>query len=197
MTKLKSIATAIVVALGCTAAPAEEFHDGGELQTISGTYRSSAPEPWYGGYGIREFIMRDGTWELIFTHAMDPQMLNRTFQYRAAGPYKILGPSEDVENAYQGHFTYEWKHVTMLTSNPELQAAYGLSDCGLTLNLEADISQSGCGHWRPVAACASDYDLIAAHDSGIFWGVRAEDNNMCTPDKTPKALLPMVPIYGG
>ena len=194
---LKALTTAAVLGTLCSSAQADDFWAREAVETVTGTYRTVAPEPWYGGYGIREFILQDGAWELIFTHAMDPQMVNRTFQYRAAGPYEVLGASRDVAGAFAGHFTYDWKHVTLLTDDPALQQAYGLADCGLTVGLEADISGSGCGNWRPVAECDSDYDLIALTDAGIFWGVRAADNDMCTPDKTPKALLPMVPVYGG
>lgn len=194
MTRLCALA---LVAAQMIPAQAEEFRPAEQLATLTGTYRSTAPEPWYGGFGVREFVMEDGHWGLIFTHAMDPDMVHRTFQYRAGGPYDILAASPDVEGAHQGLFTYEWKHVTLLTENPELQAAYGLAACDLTVNLEADISATGCGHWQPVAACDADYDLLALSDEGLFWGVRAADNNQCTPDKTPTALLPAVAPFGG
>ncbi|MEO0911862.1 MAG: hypothetical protein AAFY59_02585 [Pseudomonadota bacterium] len=178
-------------------AQAEGFRPAEDLVGLNGTYRSTAPEPWYGGYGVREFVMEDGHWSLIFTHAMDPAMVHRTFQYRAGGPYEILGASADVAGAFQGHFTYEWKHVTLLTDDPQLQEAYGLAACDLQMNLEADITETGCGHWQPVAKCDADYDLLALDDEGLHWGVRAADNNQCTPDKTPTALLPAVAPFGG
>lgn len=193
---LQALTASVVLGTVCGTAQADRFWPQTAVETVTGTYRTVVPEPWYGGYGIREFIMQDGAWELIFTHATDPHMVNRTFQYRAAGPYDVLEASGDVDGAFAGHFTYKWKHLTLLTDDPALQQAYGLSECGLTVGLEADISESGCGNWLPVAECDADYDLIALTDAGIFWGVRAEDNNMCTPDKMPKALLPMVPIYG-
>jgi hypothetical protein len=188
----------LTILLGSTiAAPAGELKPMDEVAAVAGTFRSAAPEPWYGGYGVREFVMQDGYWRLIFTHAMDPQMINRTFQYRAGGPFELLEASADVTGAFQGRFVYDWKHVTLLTENADLQVGYGLSDCNLTINLEVDISETGCGHWRPVAACGADYDLLALSDAGLHWGVRAADNNQCTPDRTPKALLPAVAPFGG
>ena len=35
-------------------------------------------------------------------------------------------------------------------------------------------------------------DLLALDASGLRFGVRPPDNDMCTPDKTPTALLPAV-----
>jgi hypothetical protein len=68
----------------------------------------------------------------------------------------------------------------------------GMADCGLTVNLEADISVTGCAAWRPVAVCGEDHDLLALSDAGLHFGVRPADNDMCTPDKLPTALLPAV-----
>jgi hypothetical protein len=68
----------------------------------------------------------------------------------------------------------------------------GMVDCGLTLNLETDISETGCAAWAPVALCGEDHDLLALSDAGLHFGVRPADNDMCSADKTPTALLPAV-----
>lgn len=67
-----------------------------------------------------------------------------------------------------------------------------MGECNLTVNLEADISQTGCAAWRSVAVCGEDHDLFALDATGLRFGVRPADNDMCTPDKTPTALLPAV-----
>jgi hypothetical protein len=68
----------------------------------------------------------------------------------------------------------------------------GLAACGLPVNLEADISVTGCAAWKPVAVCGEDHDLLALDDTGLRFGVRPRDNDMCTADRTPAALLPAV-----
>jgi hypothetical protein len=68
----------------------------------------------------------------------------------------------------------------------------GLADCGLTPNLETDISATGCAAWRPVAFCGEDHDLLALTAEGLHFGVRPADNDMCVPDRRPTALLPAV-----
>lgn len=192
MTTLKTICTAACIALGTMAAQAEEFWDADALQNARGTYRSAAPEPWYGGFGTREFVFANGRWGLVFTHALDPAMTMRTFVFRTGGAYEIGGPNKDVRGAYDGTFFEEWKHVTLLTDVPEVIAGMGMADCGLTPNLETDISQSGCAGWRPVAECGADHDILAMTDTGLQFGVRPADNDMCTPDRRPTALLPVV-----
>jgi len=55
-----------------------------------------------------------------------------------------------------------------------------------------DISERGCAGWKPVADCAEDHDLLALGPQGLQFGVRPRDNDMCTPDRRPTALLPAV-----
>ncbi|MDW4500547.1 hypothetical protein R5H30_21340 [Sulfitobacter sp. D35] len=174
---------------------AQDFAPREDLMAVTGTFRSAAPEEWYGGYGTREFTFVDGQWYLIFTHALDPAMTIRTFQFRTGGPFEIRERSEAVPGAYHGVFHEDWKHVTLLTENAEIVAGMGIADCGLTYNLETDISDTGCGHWLPVAECGEDHDLFAMDGTGVYFGARPRDNNMCTDDRTPKALLPVVSRY--
>lgn len=159
------------------------------LATLRGTFVSPGSEDWYGGYGTREFVFHDGQWQLIFTHALDPGMTRRTFQLRTGGGYVIAGPSAAVPGAFEANFDEDWKHVTLLTTTPEIVAALGMADCGLTPNLETDISETGCAAWRRVADCGTDHDLLALDASGLRFGQRPADNDMCTPDRRPTALL--------
>jgi hypothetical protein len=181
-------------ALCLALAPAARADDAATLATLSGTFVSPSVEDWYGGYGTREFIFRDGQWQLIFTHALDPAMTQRTFQFRTGGGYAITGPSKAVPGAYEATFDEDWKHVTLLTTIPEVIAGMGMAACGLTPNLETDISATGCAAWRPVAECGQDHDLLALDGTGLRFGQRPADNDMCTQDKRPTALLdPVVP----
>lgn len=158
-------------AIACAApALAEDFAPRGALEAAHGTYLSAAPEPWYGGFCTREFIFADGQWQLIFTHALDPAMTMRTFQFRTGGPFEIGNASDAVDGAYRGVFYEDWKHVTLLTENPEIVAAMGMAECGLTFNQETDISETGCAAWRPVAECGEDHDLFAMDAGGSISG---------------------------
>ncbi len=184
--------TLIPLALLALAGGAEAEAPQAALASLSGTWESVAPEPWYGGFGWREFVFRDGRWSLTFTHALDPEMTMRTFQFRTGGGYDVRGESPAVPGAYQTVFAEDWKHVTLLTEDAGLAAAMGMGECGLTPNLEADISETGCGGWKPVSACGEDHDLFALEETGLRFGVRPPDNDMCDASKTPTALLPAV-----
>ena len=178
---------------GAGAAAAQEgWAAPDELASLSGTYHSAAPEPWYGGFGTREFVLNDSRWSLTFIHALDPGMTMRTFQFRTGGAYAVGEPSDAVAGAYRTVFDEDWKHLTLLTPDPQVAAGMGMAECGLTVNLEADISETGCAAWRPVAACGQDHDLFAMDTTGVHFGVRPADNDMCSQDKTPTALLPAV-----
>lgn len=183
-------------ALACaTAVSAQDFLPRADVEALTGTFRSAAPEVWYGGFGTREFTFANGQWQLIFTHALDPAMTMRTFQFRTGGPFEIGQESEAVAGAFHGVFHEDWKHVTLLTDNPEIVAGMGMAECELAYNLETDISETGCAAWRPVADCGEDHDLFAMDATGVYFGVRPADNDMCTPDRTPTALLPVVARY--
>ena len=187
------LSAALAVSTALTMQPAlADDSSKAALQALHGTYVSPDVEPWYGGFGTREFVFRDGTWSLIFTHALDPEMTLRTFQFRTGGAYRVREAAPGIPDAFHAVFDEDWKHLTLLTSDAALAARMGMADCGLTVNLEADISATGCASWRPVAVCGEDHDLLALSDAGLHFGVRPRDNDMCTEDKLPSALLPAV-----
>ncbi|QPH53246.1 hypothetical protein [Pontivivens ytuae] len=184
----------LALAATCIALP--NLADGAaSLSTLHGTWVSPAPEPWYGGWGTREFVFSDGHWSLDFVHALDPEMTQRTLRFRTGGAYTVTAPSEAVPGAYEAVFGEDWKHVTVLTDDPGILQATGLAACDLPFNLEADISAEGCAAWKPVAVCGEDHDLLALSEEGLHFGVRPADNDMCTADRRPTELLPAVVPY--
>jgi len=179
-------------ALLLIAAPMAAQAPRAALETLSGTYASPAPEPWYGGYGTRRFTFENGHWSLVFTHALDPQMQRPTFRFRTFGPYRIGAESAAVPGAFEGVFDEDAKFVTLLTEDPDLIRAFGFSGCNLRPNQEVDISITGCANWKPVAECREDHDLVALDPTGLRFGVRRRDNDHCTAANRPTALLPAV-----
>jgi hypothetical protein len=189
---MKDLSLALALTCALTAPALAENADRAALESLHGTYQSAGVEEWYGGFGTREFVFANGRWSLTFTHALDPAKTQRTFQFRTGGAYAVQAPSETVPGAFHTVFDEDWKHLTLLTPVPQIAAAMGMADCGLTVNLEADISERGCAAWAPVAVCGKDHDLLALSADGLHFGVRPADNDMCTPDKLPTALLPAV-----
>jgi hypothetical protein len=182
----------VACCLGTAAAQQPHQPDRAALETLAGVYASPAPEPWYGGFGTRAFSFRDGQWSLVFTHALDPGMQRRTFVFRTHGPYRLGPPSAAVPGAFEAVFVEDAKLVTLLTDDPALVRAFGFEACGLTPGVEVDVSLRGCAGWKPVAVCREDHDLLALSPAGLHFGVRPRDNDMCTPDRRPTALLPAV-----
>lgn len=185
-----SIALAALLAgTACGAMALDGFGGRDQLERLSGAYASSAPEHWYGGYGTRRFTFDQGKWNLIFTHALDAGMQNRTFQFRTEGLYQVRTASRAAPGAFDAIFFEDVKFVTLLTSDAAIINAYGFANCGLKLNVEVDISRTGCAGWKPVSECREDHDLLAITAAGLHFGVRPRDNNMCTADRRPTALL--------
>ncbi|MFN7115708.1 MAG: hypothetical protein ACK4TA_02860, partial [Saprospiraceae bacterium] len=128
---------------------------------------------------------------LKFTLALDPELKNPVFVFRTYGNYEVLRKSKVVKNAYEAVFSEDKKFVTLKTDNQNLVNAFGFAACGLTLNVEKDISQVGCSAWKAVAICHQDHDLLALDESGkLYFGERPADNDMCTADKRPTKLTP-------
>lgn len=184
-----TLAVAVFAGTAGVAVAQEGFGGRDQLERLSGAYSSSAPEQWYGGYGTRRFTFDRGKWSLTFTHALDANMQNRTFQFRTEGPYQVGMASHAVPGAFEAIFFEDVKLVTLLTSDAAIISAFGFAHCGLRLNVEVDISRTGCSGWKPVSECREDHDLLAISAAGLHFGVRPRDNNMCTADRRPTALL--------
>lgn len=199
MTELRHILglLAIVLPIGSVAALAGDItaplQPASRLEVLDGTFTSVGAENWYRGYGTRTFTFRNGTWSLDFVYALDPEMQTKVFEFHTGGPYKLLGASAAVDGAYEAVFYEHTKAVTLRTADADLVAAMGMAGCRLTLDERTDISATGCAGWKPVSVCSEDHDLLAMDAAGkLFFGVRPPDNDMCTPGKRPKALLPAV-----
>ena len=164
-----------------------------QLQKLSGTYTSLKAEDWgRGTFGFREFSFDKGKWTLKFTLALDPSLNAKVFEFRTYGTYQVLGKAKGVE-AYEAVFYETEKFVTLLTDNQELIEGFGLASCGLTPFKEKNISEDGCALWPSVKECDEDHDLLALDQAGqVYFGVRPSDNNMCTAERRPTALLPPV-----
>lgn len=192
-TSILGLLSVLVVATLAAPAPVAAGADAERLQRLDGRYASAAPEPWGDAWGFREFHFDGGRWSLRFTLSLDPAGRSPVFSFRTAGGYRVLAPSAIVAGAYEAVFFEEAKWLTLEADDPALAAAFGLDGCGLVPGVEKDISATGCALWKPVAICGEDHDLLALDaDGGLRFGVRPADNDLCSADKRPTALLPAV-----
>ncbi|MEO0898348.1 MAG: hypothetical protein AAFY71_18185 [Bacteroidota bacterium] len=182
-----------LITLSCTLIGSEPDKKD-QLQNLSGTYVSEGLEDWGNStYGHRTFTFDKGNWSLKFVLALDPEFNMPVFEFRTLGTYVVQEASTTVPEAFQTLFYEDKKFVTLLTDDPALIQGFGLASCGLQPKVEQDISASGCAIWPSVEECHEDHDLLSMDESGkLYFGVRPADNDMCTADKRPTALLPAV-----
>ena len=164
-----------------------------DLQQLSGTYMDASPYAYGNAFGHRTFTFDKGHWTLQFTLGLDPELNNKVFEFRTLGTYQVLEKSDVVPQAYNALFLEDKKFLTLKTDNPQLIEAFGFSPCHLIKDIEKDISESGCALWAAVEVCNEDHDLLSLDEEGkLYFGVRPEDNNMCSADRRPTALTPGV-----
>lgn len=161
-----------------------------DLENLEGVYADEFPLARANGtFGHRHFIFKDGTWELRFTLAFDPALQTKIFEFRTGGKYEILEKWKQTSNAYAGIFYEDEKYLTLRTDNPDVIQGFGFEECGLEINVEKNISETGCTIWKSVKDCSEDHDIVSMdHFGQLYFGERPLDNDMCTADKRPSFL---------
>jgi|GEM_PF-3071940 len=163
---------------------------------IAGHWMSPAPENMGGMYGVRDFTITDDTWSLVMTAYGDPAGTVKLFDFRAEGPYTIgemaTTTGTSTADLYNAVFEFDTKQLTLYSTDPAVVNGFGFSACNLKVGSTTDVSATGCSFIPSVAACGQEYDLVAVTDEGLRLGARPADNNMCTEDKRPTALGPVL-----
>lgn len=164
-----------------------------KLEHLSGTYADAKPYNYGKAWGKRVFTFDNGKWTLVFTLGLDPELKMQVFQFRTVGNYKLEEKSTKLENTYNAVFYEAKKFLTLKTADANLIKAFGFVSCGMTKDIEIDVSEKGCSGWKSVAECPGDYDLLSLDAKGLlYFGDRPADNDMCSADKRPTKLTPPV-----
>lgn len=163
-----------------------------KLENLSGTYADAKPYSYGQAWGQRIFTFEKGKWTLKFTLALDPEMKMQVFEFRTVGTFTILDKS-NLADTYNALFLEDKKFITLKTSDANLVNAFGFAPCGLTKDVEMDISANGCSAWKAVSVCNQDHDLLSLDAAGkLYFGERPADNDMCSANKRPTKLTPPV-----
>lgn len=142
-----------------------------------------------------DFDIQSATWVLDYDVFGDTTCTTKFLTVRIEGPYET-GNVSAPSGAREARFGFARKLIT-----PHGEAASGFlaseQGCGATgfaAGVARDISTSGCAGLgqRPIAQCPADFDLVKRDGDGLRFGARPADNDMCTPDKRPTALAPVV-----
>ncbi len=142
-------------------------------------------------YAKRDFKLSKTDWALAYTVYGDAACQVSLGTIDMGGHYRLLGDSSRVSGAREAVFAFGSRTVT--------PASQGFVDflaktsCGAkpwAVGTSIDILPDGCGELgaRPVAACASDNDIVSLDGNRLWFGQRPADNDMCTPDKRPQSL---------
>ncbi len=136
------------------------------------------------------FAITEARWDLQYELFGDATCAKRKAAIHLGGTYEVLDASETVPGAWNATFSFDARDLT--ADDAKTAKALGKA-CGVKLKAKkaADIHAKGCPKLglKPADACAADHDLVAIERDRLFFGVRPADNDMCTEDKRPTALV--------
>jgi hypothetical protein len=168
---------------------------------IAGRWVSPCLPDGEGGAFHLDFDIDASTWTLDYvahgTETCDFPLMT----VHIAGPYELEQPSPSVAGAWEGQFGFDVKELMPHVEGviDFLESPEGCDFEGFAVGVATDVYEMGCpglGQY-PQAICEADYDLVALDEEGLRFGERPADNDMCTPDKRPVALSPLVLTPGG
>lgn len=165
---------------------------------ISGAWSSGCvamPGPDGSASYVRlDFDISAELWALDFQRFGDEACSQKLLTVHLDGPYEVSTPSTTVTGAYNGQFRFSTKAVTP-HAQPLVDMLNG-AQCGpgnWKIDQAQDVYDAGCPALGlyPRSECTADYDLVLVDGNKLQFGVRPEDNNMCSEERRPTSLNPM------
>lgn len=182
----------VVVLVGCGSAP-HTAPDASAVPDLAGRWESPCVDPGSGKALRLSFDLTGTTWQLAYDSFDDAACTQPMLTVNIDGAYAVLRSSPVVTGAFDARFGFAHKSVT-----PKADAAVGFlpQACGggtYAVGVATDIAAgcAGLGSY-PIASCPADFDLVSRDGDHLRFGARPADNNMCTEDKRPTALSPIV-----
>ena len=161
---------------------------------LEGTWESGCVDPGNGQGFTLQFDLTDSAWDLDYTTHTDASCADPFMTVHIEGPYELGSASAAVDGAREGTFGFTAKSVTPHSAAAAgfLASADGCDREGFVAGESADLSTgcAGIGQY-PLADCSADYDLVHLEESGLRFGARPADNNMCTPQARPTEMSPL------
>ncbi|MEZ4442714.1 MAG: hypothetical protein R3B72_26705 [Polyangiaceae bacterium] len=198
---LTLLAAFTLAGAGCsgTTPPVDES-DGPQAPQLAGRWVSDCTSsPGADGstqYFRLDFDIAAASWALDYRVHADDRCTQPLVTIHIAGPYEIERPSAGVADAWEARFGFSTK-----TIRPEVDGLRdyldSLEGCGTTdfeTGVAQDVLTSGCpglGQY-PASSCGADYDIVKLEGDVLQFGSRPADNDMCSPDKRPAELSPVL-----
>lgn len=171
-----------------------------QTKDLAGTWASPSCEAIDNADGSKSYVQRnfqltEETWTLNLDAFGDAGCSFKLFTARVGGPYTLEKDSEKVAGATEGNFAFREQAFTAHVE--DLATMLGNAKCGTgtwKVGEEQSTASTGCLFFRPTSACGMDHDVIKVEGNQLFFGARPADNDMCSADKRPTALvsLPVV-----
>jgi hypothetical protein len=164
---------------------------------LAGRWRSPCVDPGSGQALRLTFELTATTWKLAYESFGDAACAVPALVVDIAGPYQVTRPSATVAGAHEATFGFATKTVTPRSEGAVDFLAKACGRGAYAVGVATDLA-SGCpglGAY-PIASCAADHDIVARNGDQLRFGARPTDNNMCTEDRRPTALSPIVLTRG-
>jgi hypothetical protein len=156
---------------------------------LIGRWVSPSPEPMPmpdGNtlYNLRDFILTEKAWAMLFTAYGDPGATFKLFTLRIEGTYNLGAASTDVPGARNADFHFAGRYLTA-NAQPMLDMFKGAKagDGNWQLGVEQDVSKTGCLFIPSVAQAPVEYDLVRRDGDNLFFGDRSADLTKARPKK--------------
>jgi hypothetical protein len=180
---------------GCPAATTPSTSDAPTPPDLAGQWVSDCVPNGDGTAFALAFDLGSADWSLDYvvhgTESCDFPVLT----VHIDGPYELVEPSAVVDGAWDAIFSFD--HKTMEPEVDDLVAALDGAGCGAdpwAVGVAQDVYADGCPAFGqyPQADCGQDYDLVSLADDTLRFGLRPADNDLCTPERRPTELSPLV-----
>jgi hypothetical protein len=171
----------------------------GTAPELAGRYGSPClPSPQADGstqYNRLDFVLGEADWAVDFVVHADAACSTRLVTVHIDGPYELGSAREDLPGVHEGRFGFA--HKTITPHVQPLADALSSMGCGAApwgVDQTEDVLEGGCPAFGqyPLARCSADHDLVKLEGGRLQFGARPADNDMCTPEKRPAALNPVV-----
>jgi hypothetical protein len=160
------------------------------LPAISGTWRTGCSAQTNDGrttYSISELSEKAGVPRFTFTTYADAACTTKFFSIGNESRRTVGKPVAGVAGAFELDVAFQ--KLFAVAHSPAAAAQLRSASCGtgdFAVDVEKDVTQSGCLFFQPISACGFDYDIVKVEGDKLYNGVRGEDQ--CVVAGRPKSL---------
>ena len=173
------------------AAPAPAEHTYAfESADLVGTWATTCfPSPKGEGNKKLVFKMTEGEWDLDYMAFNDDACSVQFLTVNIKGTYSLEGASPVEDGAREATFGFASKTVTghMEDALDVINGACVVEGTAVGTPLDIAGGCAGLGAY-PIAECTADHNIVKLVDGVLHFGVRPQDNNICTADKRPTSF---------